>query len=478
MAVGVAPPALGRAAAVIGGGDGAEGEGASEVTGKEEPLPVEGVPGTGMEGKGAPAAIAVEGEKEGDEQKEQAATVVVAEAAAAAEEEEEKWLKHYSSRQSILTVGDGDFSFSLALATVFGSGAHLVATSLDTYEVLKCKYSKAESNIMQLKILEATVLHGVDVKRMKFHTDLKNRRFQRIVFNFPHAGFRAPEDHMINLHKELLKGFFRNACHLLKPYGEIHVSHKTGQPYEQWDLEDLASELSLIVVENVSFQKADYPGYNQKRGDGTRSDQPFPLGRCCTYKFQIGDLKKRKKLNGNKSVSVSSLGGSNVHPYTLAAGMMPFHPLQLPQFPPPVNPVQMLIALQHYAVAQMQQPGFPLNFNGIVRAPYLYQQGTVHPMLSMPGPSHAPGSIPPPMGRIACSNLHAPQERPSHQQRTIVDPPGRDNYSYFEYQRCLQREREMQRQTMMPGATGLSYSAFLEDRRRESVQKIALGGRQ
>jgi 25S rRNA (uracil2634-N3)-methyltransferase len=43
-----------------------------------------------------------------------------------------KWLGHYSSAQDILLVGDGDFS-SLALATAFGSGANLVATSLDTY---------------------------------------------------------------------------------------------------------------------------------------------------------------------------------------------------------------------------------------------------------------------------------------------------------------------------------------------------------
>jgi 25S rRNA (uracil2634-N3)-methyltransferase len=52
---------------------------------------------------------------------------------------------------------------------------------------------------MELKRLGATVLHGVDANKMKFHTDLKNRRFDRIVFNFPHGGFKGKEDdlHMI-----------------------------------------------------------------------------------------------------------------------------------------------------------------------------------------------------------------------------------------------------------------------------------------
>lgn len=44
----------------------------------------------------------------------------------------EKWKKHYSSKHKILLVGEGDFSFSLSLATAFGSAHNLVATSLDS----------------------------------------------------------------------------------------------------------------------------------------------------------------------------------------------------------------------------------------------------------------------------------------------------------------------------------------------------------
>ena len=45
---------------------------------------------------------------------------------------EEKWIKHYSSTQKMLLVGDGDFSFAVCLAEAFGSATNIVATSLDS----------------------------------------------------------------------------------------------------------------------------------------------------------------------------------------------------------------------------------------------------------------------------------------------------------------------------------------------------------
>lgn len=62
-------------------------------------------------------------------------------------------------------------------------------------DALKKKYGDAESNVAELKRLKATVLHGIDAKLMKLHPSLKMRRFDRIVFNFPHAGFNGKEDH-------------------------------------------------------------------------------------------------------------------------------------------------------------------------------------------------------------------------------------------------------------------------------------------
>lgn len=255
---------------------------------------------------------------------------------------------------------------------------------------------------------------------------------------------------IFRLHQNLLRRFFHNALHMLRPCGEIHVSHKTGLPYDRWNLELLAAEVSLVMFEKVCFQKEDYPGYNNKRGSGSRCDEPFPLGPCCTFKFQIGDLKKHKKPNQYKAGPVSLIGSHNACAQNLTNNIRPCHL--------PVN-----TALQHCVVAQSQQPGFSLNFNGPARPLDINHQGTIQPMLSMLGPSL--NVFPGPGGCITRPILLAPQEQPWCMQRSIACPLGRDNYSYFDHQLRLQREHEMQRQTMMPGATGLiCSSAFLDDR--------------
>nr|GMC53664.1 heavy metal-associated isoprenylated plant protein 41-like [Ipomoea batatas] len=216
---------------------------------------------------------------------------------------EEKWLMHYSSLHQILVVGDGDFSFSLCLANSFGSAFNILASSLDSYDMVTKKYKNAKSNLEKLRQLGATILHKVDAIKMKLHTDLRMRKFDRIIFNFPHAGFHGKEDNvrLIQMHRTLIHGFFRNASGMLRAYGEIHVSHKTTAPFCHWNLAELASKSSLVLIDCVDFNSADYPGYNQKRGDSARCDEPFPLGKCSTFKFIFSPSAKKipNSLNHN-----------------------------------------------------------------------------------------------------------------------------------------------------------------------------------
>ncbi|KAL6332777.1 hypothetical protein AAG906_015039 [Vitis piasezkii] len=205
----------------------------------------------------------------------------------------EKCIKHYSSSQRILLVGEGDFSFSLSLAKAFGSGHNMVATSLDTQESLARKYSNGIENVRQLEARSCLVLHGVDATQMSQHFFLRTQRFDRIIYNFPHVGFLYKEDSycQIQLNKRLVKGFLKNAKTLLKEEtGEIHISHKNGDPYNKWDLVRKAEKNDLVLQDSVPFCKDDYPGYVNKRAHGSCSDDTFHLGDCTTFKFRLKSL--------------------------------------------------------------------------------------------------------------------------------------------------------------------------------------------
>uniref|UniRef100_A0A803NYJ9 RNA polymerase Rpb4/RPC9 core domain-containing protein n=1 Tax=Cannabis sativa TaxID=3483 RepID=A0A803NYJ9_CANSA len=198
--------------------------------------------------------------------------------------------KHYSSVQKILLVGDGDFSFSLSLARAFGSARNMVATSLDSLEKIKKNYSDGIRNIMELEERGCVVLHGVDGKHMSDHFFLKTQRFDRIIYNFPHVGFHFPEENccQIQMNKTLVKEFMKNAKALLrKENGEIHISHKEGDPYEKWNLVKKAEKIGLHLHDTVPFYKNDYPGYQNKRAHGSSADAPFQLGQANTYKFRL-----------------------------------------------------------------------------------------------------------------------------------------------------------------------------------------------
>ncbi|XP_049412442.1 heavy metal-associated isoprenylated plant protein 41-like [Solanum stenotomum] len=203
------------------------------------------------------------------------------------DEEEEKIIQHYSSSHQILLVGDGDFSFSLCLAQVFGSASNIVASSLQSYDDVIKMYKNGKSNLEKLKSLGGTVLHGVDATKIQLHFDLSNRKFDRIIYNFPHAGFHGSEDstHLIQMHQDLVGPFLGSAKKMLRVDGQIHVTHKTCLPYGRWDLVGLGSGNSLMCIECADFKIENYPGYNNKRGAGSKCDEPFHLGECNTFKF-------------------------------------------------------------------------------------------------------------------------------------------------------------------------------------------------
>ncbi|KAG7606254.1 hypothetical protein ISN45_At05g051860 [Arabidopsis thaliana x Arabidopsis arenosa] len=189
--------------------------------------------------------------------------------------QETKRLRHYTNKQKILLVGEGDFSFSLSLARAFGSASNLTATSLDTQGELEQKFKNGKANVEELERLGCSVVYGVNVHSMITKPSVGGSAiYDRVIFNFPTH--------------ELVRGFMKSARVLVKDEdkgGEIHVIHKTEYPFSEWKLKTLGEKEGLDLIREVEFCLSHYPGYFNKRGSGGYSDSSFPVGKSSTFMF-------------------------------------------------------------------------------------------------------------------------------------------------------------------------------------------------
>ncbi|KAH7365877.1 hypothetical protein KP509_18G050900 [Ceratopteris richardii] len=199
-------------------------------------------------------------------------------------------VSHYNSDQHILLVGEGDFSFAASLASEFKNAPHLVATSLDSLETLQQKYPVTfRRSLKQMKEAGVEVMHGVDIRSMVNDDRLLHRCFDRIVYNFPHSGFlekhAETSNAVIKRHRRLLSAFFDNASKLLRPDGEVHVTHHVRLPYTKWDIENLAKSNRLQLEACPLFKRDLYDGYVNRRGAGAHWGRTFPIHNAATYIF-------------------------------------------------------------------------------------------------------------------------------------------------------------------------------------------------
>ncbi|KAL0734854.1 hypothetical protein Bca4012_011064 [Brassica carinata] len=201
------------------------------------------------------------------------------------EVQETKKIKHYNNKQKILLVGEGDFSFSLSLARAFGSATNLTATTLDSQAELERNYKNGKANVEELERLGCNVVYGVNVHSMTTKPDLGgSTTYDRVVFNFPHAGFDNGREHEI---KTIM--YDRSARMLVKDEdkgGEIHVVHKTEYPFSEWKLKTLGEKECLDLVSEIEFCLNHYPGYSNRRGSRGYNDSSFPVGKSSTFIFK------------------------------------------------------------------------------------------------------------------------------------------------------------------------------------------------
>eukprot|EP01031_Cornospumella_fuschlensis_P033989 gene33989-41132_t len=207
-----------------------------------------------------------------------------------------------SLRSSTLILGDGDFSFSLSIARSDPPRAkkYLVTSSYESKDTLLRIYSTAGHNIATLEDMGVQVLFNVDATNLSQCSVLENKVFRSIVWNFPcvcadhGADGQATE---LAQNQALVSGFFRNLSAFLHPRkGEVHVTHKTIEPFSWWGLKDLAQQQGFRCAFEVVFDKYNYPGYTNRKALDKKS---FTCNDARTFVFVPASSDPEKVLQGH-----------------------------------------------------------------------------------------------------------------------------------------------------------------------------------
>ncbi|XP_029177291.1 mitochondrial ribosome-associated GTPase 2 isoform X2 [Nylanderia fulva] len=139
----------------------------------------------------------------------------------------------FNEDDSVLLVGEGNFSFSVALLRC-NLNINLIATCYES----NVSQETTKENVNYLRSNGICVLFDVDATKLEECLALKSKLFDKIIFNFPHIGGKM----RIEKNRELLKNFFLSSEKMIKENGQILVTLCNGQggtpmdkPKRRWD---------------------------------------------------------------------------------------------------------------------------------------------------------------------------------------------------------------------------------------------------
>ncbi len=231
----------------------------------------------------------------------------------------------YNSKHRILVVGDGDFTFSLALAKHLGDEANLVATSYQIISELQSIYDKIDITLENLNHFErVTVQHGVDATKLSktLAPDALAKPFDFVIFNFPCIPDEEGKDgqsSVLEENKRLVRDFLSSAAGLLSPDGQIHVVHKTREPFSWWKIQSLAENIeTLEYTRDVVFDRSMYPTYIPRKVGKQESFAMFDaVVHCFRIKMPTAEVKEPLLLDGTSDEDETLLTPSLLEEFSL-----------------------------------------------------------------------------------------------------------------------------------------------------------------
>jgi len=210
----------------------------------------------------------------------------------------------------ILTIGDGDFSFSLALSKLINP-VQITATIYDSEETLNNKYQTHK--LLQLKRAGVQVLTDFDVTDKSTWQGVKTDEYDLVIFQFPLVPAFASAKKFRNslsvntLNRALLRAYLRNCfdCFLNTNGAKLaYITSKDVKPYIEWNIEHtLIDGLDINYIGKMEFDFDHFPEYqirNVDRDKHVKQTAAFThvWGKADSC-FLTLDLIKPKTLSGD-----------------------------------------------------------------------------------------------------------------------------------------------------------------------------------
>ncbi|CAK9807200.1 Mitochondrial ribosome-associated GTPase 2 [Anthophora plagiata] len=217
----------------------------------------------------------------------------------------------FNENDRVLLVGEGNFSFSVALFQL-NLKIHITATCYET----NITQDLGKKNIEYLKNNGVRVLSDVDATNLKEHSILRTQLFNKIVFNFPHVGGKM----RIEKNRELLRLFFISASKLLTNNGQVLVTLCNGQggtyidnPPRRWDdswkITEMAAHGNFVLTTIEPFAWSYFQNYIVT---GYRSlDKQFHSDGALTHIFIKTESPNAQNIAPKKKINISQFDSDN-----------------------------------------------------------------------------------------------------------------------------------------------------------------------
>lgn len=177
----------------------------------------------------------------------------------------------------ILTVGDGDLSFSDSLYQ-YHQPLQLTASVYDSESVMTQKYT--ENAFASLQKHKVPVLFNFDVTDKSSWSNLNKQQFDVVIFQFPlipafqsfaEYKHKAAKISVNTLNRSLLRTFLINAFeYFLDPQGEqlCFITSKDVKPYREWNIENaLHLKTNFHYLGSSVFDIENFPNYKVRNVD-------------------------------------------------------------------------------------------------------------------------------------------------------------------------------------------------------------------